>query len=551
RGIVPNTRLNNGNFTASIVQRFNKKLSLTAYFNYSRQSSPNVPDVQYGPNSIIYNIIIWGGADWSVNDPNIRNYWQPGKVGIQQNYEVYYRYNNPWFMSYEWLRGHYQNNEYGYVSLNYKLNDHLDFQFRPSLTTFDMFNSEKLPYSADAYSRPLHQGDYREDRRNQFESNIDAQVRYHNNTLLGFLDLQVLGGATARNFTFNSNYSSTNYLNVPGIYAFTNSLNAVQATSFHSGMQVLSAYYSVDLGYKSFLTANVTGRVDKSSALPTNTNSYYYPSYNLATVVSDYLKLPKAISLLKFRASYAESKSGGTNAFFSPNLATISAANGYGYTWNSPYGGPSYQFTQTYRLTPTYTGQNSAVFTDQTIDPTIFTAARKATEIGADIRFLHNRIGLEVTHYHYRNTGIASFGTSAASGYSSNLTNSNIYTNDGWEATLNARPLTNPKGLNWNMAINFSTYVRKWVKDANPDNWQHDGTRVDLVYGNAFVRTPDGQLVIDPGSGVYVKYSDLGSSAKKIFGHSDPDWQWGFVNTFSYKSFSLRFQFDGMVGGVI
>ena len=167
------------NFTASLVQRFNDKLSLTAYFNYSRQSTPNVPDVNYGPNSIIYNMIIWGGADWSVNDPNIRNYWQPGKVGIQQNYEEYYRYNNPWFMSYEWLRGHYQNNEYGYVSLNYKLNENIDFQFRPSMTAYDMFNSEKLPYSADVYGRELRQGDYREDRRSLFESNVDVQTRYH------------------------------------------------------------------------------------------------------------------------------------------------------------------------------------------------------------------------------------------------------------------------------------------------------------------------------------------------------------------------------------
>src|SRR5450432_376548 len=74
RGIIPNTELNNANFTVSIVQRFNNKFSLSAYFNYSRQSSPNVPDVTYGPNSIIYNIIIWGGADWAMGD--MRDYWQ-------------------------------------------------------------------------------------------------------------------------------------------------------------------------------------------------------------------------------------------------------------------------------------------------------------------------------------------------------------------------------------------------------------------------------------------------------------------------------------------
>ena len=59
QGIVPNTQLNNANFTGSIIHRFNDKLTLTSYFNYSRQSTPNVPDVDYGPNSIIYNIIIY------------------------------------------------------------------------------------------------------------------------------------------------------------------------------------------------------------------------------------------------------------------------------------------------------------------------------------------------------------------------------------------------------------------------------------------------------------------------------------------------------------
>ena len=114
RGIVPNTQLNNGNFTLNLTERFNPNFSATAYFNYSRQSTPNVPDVQYGPNSIIYNIIIWGGADWAMK--SMRNYWQPGYKGVEQLYEEYYRYNNPYFMSYEWLRGHYQNNEYGYLS---------------------------------------------------------------------------------------------------------------------------------------------------------------------------------------------------------------------------------------------------------------------------------------------------------------------------------------------------------------------------------------------------------------------------------------------------
>ncbi len=550
QGIVPNTKLNNANFTVSLTERFSKKFTLTSYFNYSRQSTPNVPDVNYGPNSIIYNLILWGGADWSVNAPDIRNYWQPGKVGIQQNYAEYYRYNNPWFMSYEWLRGHYQNNEYGYLSFNYKLNDNIDFQFRPSMTGYDMFNSEKVPYSATVYGNDLHKGDYREDRRALFESNLDAQARYHKDNILGFLDIAALVGGTARNLGFNSDFTSTNYLNVPGIYSFSNSIGALTGSSFHSSMLVMSAYYSIDAGYKSYITANVTGRVDKSSALPTNTNSYYYPSFNLATVVSEYVHLPKVISFLKLRGSYAESKDGGTSAFFSPNVSSTPAGS-YGYTWNSPYGGPAYQFSQAYSLSPTYSGQNSARYSDQTVSRNISTADRKAIEFGIDLRLLKDKLGIDVTRYHYDNTGIVNQGTSSASGYSSYLTNGNRYTNDGWEATLNARPITNPNGFSWNVIANFSTYVRKWVNNSNPDNDEYNGKRIDLVYGNAFVRTPDGKMVIDPSTGVYTRFSDLGVSAQKIYGHSDPSWPWGLVNMVSYKSFALHFQFDGIVGGVM
>ena len=547
QGIIPNTKLNNANFTANITQRFSPRFSMTTYFNYNRQFTPNIPDVQYGPNSVIYNIIIWGGADWSMN--TMRNYWQPHKQGIQQLYEEYYRYNNPWFMSYEWLRGHYQNNEYGYLQFNYKLNENIDFQFRPSFSANDMDNTEKLPYSADVYGRELRQGDYRVDRRSLWDGNEDFQARYHRNEVAGFLDIAAVAGATSRQLTFNSNFETTNYLTTPDVYSFSNSLGNVTGVSYNSSMLVLSAYYSLDLGWKTYITANITGRVDKSSSMNPLHDSYYYPSFNLATVVSDYVHLPEAISFLKVRGSYADSKSGGTNATFTPNLAST-PAGGYGYAWTSPYNGPNFQFNQVYTLSPTYSSQVSARYTDQVVNPNVNTADRKAIEGGIDVRFMKNRLGLDVTRYHYKNTGIVSAGISNASGYSASLVNGNTYTNDGWEATISGKPIVNPHGISWDVTANFFTYIRKWVNYSQPDNYEKNGQRTDLVYGDAFVRTPNGTLVEDPGTGQYIQFSSL-SSAKKVFGHSDPNWQWGVTNTFSYKSFAFRFLFDGMVGGVM
>ena len=203
--------------------------------------------------------------------------------------------------------------------------NNLDFQFRPSITTYDMFNSEKLPYSAEVYGRDLRQGDYRTDSRNLFESNTDFQVRYHKNEIAGFLDLSAVGGANARNLNFNSSFESTNYLNTPGTYSFSNSQGTLTGNSFNSSMLVLSAYYSVDLGYKSYITANITGRVDKSSSLPSNAGSYFYPSYNLATVVSDYVNLPKVISFLKLRAPMLKAKVVVQVRTFSANVSSTPA----------------------------------------------------------------------------------------------------------------------------------------------------------------------------------------------------------------------------------
>lgn len=549
KGIIPNTELNNASVTGSIVERFSKRLTFTSYMNYSRQSTPNLPDVTYGANSPIYNLSLWGGADFNVKD--LQSYWLPGQVGSQEKNEEYYRYNNPYFVSYQWLHGHYQDNVYGYMSLNYKVSDNIDLMVRPSVTTYDMFNNEKLPWSASAYGRyTLRQGDYREDRRDLFESNVEAQARYHKDRILGFLDVQGLVGANVRSFKFNSNFTSTDYLNTPGVYSFSNTVNPLVGSTFNSAMKVLSAYYSGDIGYKSYITANVTGRVDKTSSLPNNADTYFYPSFNGATVVSEYVKLPKVISFLKLRASYSESKDGGTAPLYTPPALVLEGTT-YGYYFPSAYGGPNYQFSQPYTLSPTYNNQSSASFTNQAVSPSVKPADRKADEFGMDLRFMENRIGLDVTRYHYLNSGIANQGTSPASGYTSYLTNGNTYTNNGWEVSVNANPFRDPKGFSWTVTANWFTYVRKWVSDANPDNYSHNGTRIDLVYGNAFVRTPSGQFVIDPTSGLQVIDANTGSSALKVFGHSDPDWQWGIVNNLSYKSFSLRFQFDGAVGGVI
>jgi TonB-dependent SusC/RagA subfamily outer membrane receptor len=157
KGIMPNTSMNITNLNLASTLRFNSKLTLDANINYSRQYSDNFPDVNYGPNSVIYTTTIWGGADWSMDD--MRNYWQPGKEGVQSIYAEYQRYHNPYFMAYEWTRGHYKNDIYAYTSLTYKMNKYVDLFARTSATTYDLMRNEKMPFSAHPYGREEGKGD--------------------------------------------------------------------------------------------------------------------------------------------------------------------------------------------------------------------------------------------------------------------------------------------------------------------------------------------------------------------------------------------------------
>ncbi|MBX9806969.1 MAG: SusC/RagA family TonB-linked outer membrane protein, partial [Flavobacteriaceae bacterium] len=104
KSYIPNNNLSGFTLNMYGAYKPTDKLKLEGNFNYNRQYSDQFPDVAYGPNSLIYNIAIWGGADWDIND--MKDYWQPGKVGVQSKYAEYERYHNPYFMVNEWLRGH-------------------------------------------------------------------------------------------------------------------------------------------------------------------------------------------------------------------------------------------------------------------------------------------------------------------------------------------------------------------------------------------------------------------------------------------------------------
>lgn len=561
QSIIPNMDLNISNFNMYGSFSPAKKLKIEANLNYNRQFSENFPDVNYGPNSLLYNIAIWTGADWDVLAPDIRGKWQSGKVGTQSVFAEYQRYHNPWFMVEEWLRGHHKNDVYGYISGNYKINDNLNATLRTQVTTNDLLRDEKMPFSAHPYSREGAQGDYREDHRNLFENNTEVQLNY-NYTVKNFLNLSGLVGGNIRSFMYNSNFTSTDYLNVPNVYSFSNSKNPVQANSFASDMRVYSAYASLDASLGKYATLAFTGRVDKSSALPNNHNSYFYPSISVASVLSDYVELPSVISFLKVRASYATVHGDATSAtigvapfnslsaFRSPQAGTslFDYPLDYGNNYISPYGGPDYSLSAVYSTSKPYNNMTAAYYTSNIYDPNIKPLNRVNYEEGVDVKFLGNRLGLSATAFQYIDgPQILQNPISTSSGYSYYYLNALKTRKTGYELSLSGSPVRY-KDFGWDVLVNWSTFKDVYL-DLPPGQdiyktFFRKGDRVDKFYGGAFVRSEDGQIVNDAAG------KPLYNPVKQFLGYLNGKFQWSVYNNVSWKNLSIGFQFDGNVGGV-
>lgn len=546
KGIVPNTSLNITNFSLSGGYKISKKLGFNANMAYSRQYTPNVPDVNYGPNSIIYNIIAWGGADWNIDD--MRNYWQPGKEGVQSVYAEYQRYHNPYFMSYEWLRGHYKNDLTGYASMTYKFNNYLNLQARTAISTYDLFRSEKLPFSAHPYGREAGLGDYREDKRNLFENNTDVLVSY-DRYVVPKLSLHATVGGNIRSYAFRSSYATTDYLNVPGWYNLSNTKNPVKAYSFYAPMQVLSAYATADLTYDDFLTLSLTGRSDKNSTLPSKNNTYFYPSVSSSIELSKLVSIPN-VKTWKIRGSYANVGSALTTSMIGPTYDFLGfSVLGYGGTYYSPYDGPTYQNSSAYGIS-LIQGNTAASYTGTISNPDLKPSSSSAWEIGSDVGLFDNRLAFDVTYFSsIDGPKIFSLPISGSTGFSSALVNGIKVERKGIEISLTGSPVRNRNGFTWDISANYSTN-QQYLKEIYPgvdklNIYFKVGDRMDKIYGSDFVRTADGQLIND-ASGRPIR-----NSVPQFLGNANADWAGAINNTLSYKNLSIKFQFDGRFGGTI
>jgi TonB-linked SusC/RagA family outer membrane protein len=519
KGINPNTKLNIYNYNLSGRYNLSDNTWIDASSNFNFQTSPNNPNVQYGPNSYLYNIIIWGGPDYDIRD--LRNYWQKGKEGLQQMNFEYTRYNNPYFMAYEWLRGYYKNDYTGQISLNHKFNSNFDMVIRTNMALSNLFRDEKFPYSMTTYGREKAQGDYKEQNDYKFKNYSDLMLNY-NKTIQNF-DVKATVGINSNTEKYRNSFATTNYLIIPGLYNLSNTQSPVQPTNYNSHSETNSIYGSFDMSYKSFLFLGATGRFDKDSRLPQQNNTFFYPSVGVSAILSEVINIPQ-VDYLKIRSSYA--KVGGSLDIYSNQ--------------------------DTYRLRDPFTidgtTYNAAYVGEILSNPNLEPAFSSTIEFGLETKMFKNRFGFDVTYFENTNgPQIFDLKYSETSGYLGSKENGITTKTKGTEVSFFVKPVKS-ENFNWDFNVNWSAYKEYLIKvyDGITNNGKINiGDRVDGFYINDFMRTSDGTLIVGSNG------KPLTNSYQTKVGNKNPDWTLGVTNNVSYKSFALNFTFDGRYGGKI
>jgi len=426
KDIMPNASYKRQTFNMNVNSTL-KKLTLAVAAQYTNQKAKNRPRLSDSPGNSNFSIFMFPNT--LPIDAIIGN----GKGALPDGNELRYQGNtfqtNPYWGMYNFYRNDITDRFLGNASLKYQVFDWLYIQGRAGTDFLTRDDASYTGYGTAFKPR----GDYFETFRVIRENNLDLFIGANKN--FGDLSLDVLLGANRMRRTNESKGGGGNDLVVP----FVHSVRNVAAPSFGYGFSELgtnSVFAQANLGYKNYLFANATVRQDQFSTLSIDNNTLIYPSAGLSFIASDAFKLPEAISFAKMRASWAQVGGGAPDP----------------YSLNLTYG----------LVGAGHLGANLGAINNGSIPNKGLTPYLSSEiEVGADIRFLKNRFGLDVAYYQRKTTNdILATGISATSGFGSTLINIGELSNKGIELMLNAT-LVQKKDFKWEASLIYANNQSK------------------------------------------------------------------------------------------
>lgn len=543
-GILPNNSYNRYNFTARNTTNFlDDKLTLDLGGQYIIQDNTNMVSQGQYYNPLLPLYLFPRGDDfneirlyerYSTNYGLMAQYWPYGDGGLSLQ--------NPYWVQKRLLRISNKKRYMMNASLKWMVNDWFNIAGRVNLDNSDYRNKTKK-YATTLTTFSGINGGY-EDAMRQ-ERSLYADV-------LGTFD------KTFGDFRLNANIGASIYhtslqvmgfagdLVIPNFFALNNINYDANYKPLSNGYddEIQSLFANVELGWRSQLYLTLTGRNDWDSKLAfSNQSSYFYPSVGLSAILSEMINMPELITYAKLRGSY-----------------TVVASSFDRFLTN-----PGYEYSS-----QTHNWSNPLIFPMDNLKP----ESTRSWELGANLRFLKNRINFDVTYYR-SNTLNQTFlvDIPSSSGYKKAVVQTGNVQNQGIELALGFNDEWN--GFRWASNATF-TLNRNKVKQlaggstnpvtgelivmANmPVGWlgkenvaprvilTEGGSMTDIYVYNQLQKDNNGNIYVNPTTGGLSIHT---SETPDKVGDLNADFNLGWRNNFSYKGVDLGIVLSARVGGL-
>ncbi len=539
-GILPNHEYSRYNFTfRSVTKLWRDRLTLDYGGSYIIQRNQNMSaqGKYFNPLTAVYTFP--RGEDFSTVQAYERfdtgrnmflQYWPWGDQAMNMQ--------NPYWVQYRNMRTNKRDRYMLNLNAKYQVNDWLNIAGRVRIdntvgenekkywaSTIQLFAGENGSYFANKQHVKLFYGDVianvdkRLGKDFTLAANVGASWSRERSDLVG-------GGGKldiANFFTLNN---------------IIKEYRTLEQNRKHS-MLTVSAFANLELGWRSMLYLTATARNDwASSQSGTEQLSFFYPSVGLSTVVTEMVRLPRWISFLKLRGSYAE--------VGSPLPQYLSSA--------------TYQFNSSTGYYETYT---------RFVPDKLYPEMTRSWEVGMDLRLWQERLTLDITYYK-SNTNKQTFQIpiSGSSGYSSMVVQSGCVQNKGVEAVLGVKLRSGDFSYNASFAYTLNRNKIKsmvpyyttldgqvgslnQITKSNIDGGaasfllREGGTMGDLWTKNVIKKDEDGNYLVNAGGKL-----EIAALSQKV-GSVLPKYTLSMNNDFRYKGFRAGFQLHARVGGKV
>ncbi|SDT34876.1 TonB-linked outer membrane protein, SusC/RagA family [Mucilaginibacter mallensis] len=540
--------------------RFNGKATLannftaSVNFNYNKIQA-NTPSGGQGSNGIWTNLM-QTPRDIPINTMGNLNNKYNGYNSITNTYGFYGAFTtNPYYILQNYSNLDDVNRVTGDVNLAWKPLSWLNIVERVGADSYSdrrkLIQPKYTFLPADEsgsglWGKITNKGSYEVDQYNVNEVVHDLMVTATHDFGKDFHTSLLLGN-NIRERSTTSNLTSTNTsggLVVPGWYNLDNSNGPVNVITDDIEIKRLIGFYAdLNLSYKDYLFLEGTLRNDRSSTLPLNNYSYFYPSVSGSFVFSELLKnsgIADILSYGKIRSSFAQVGSDTDPHELTTTYGRTTVNGSFGNT-TFPFGNvPAYQIGSTLG--------NAALKPEQT----------SSFEIGTELAFLQSRLSFDFSYYvNNSKNQIIPIPVPGSTGYGFNEVNAGEIQNKGIELTINGTPIQT-SDLTWNI---FGTFTKNNSDVLALPNGAGQiviggfsgmaivaakGHPYGEFYGVTNQTDAQGRTIVSKTTG-----QPIATTTAQYLGSYEPKFQTSLGTNVKYKNFTVSVLFDVKHGGVL